>query len=446
MIDSKTVFTVGQLTRSLNDWFRADCRAIRIRGEVASITCASSGHWYFGLKDESAHIKAVMFRPRNVLAGFRPKVGDQVEVLAQLAVYEQRGELQLVVDVIKQSGQGSLYEQFVVLKAKLTEEGLFAAAHKRPLPRYVFNVGVVTSLQAAALADVRHALARRCPHIRHTVYHTAVQGEGAAEQIVSALQQANQARHDVLILCRGGGSLEDLWAFNLEVVVRAVADSPTTIVVGVGHETDVALAEFAADLRAATPTAAAELISLPTQQILGALLAQQDQLHRRVRQHIQAVAQRIDRAEFELITPSARVDTVRHQVELSVSKFESILHRKLQQFHHHLLSSQVKLSAKREAAEGAAHGQLVRLAQHVFHQRDVLLSASEARLSRLDGVLNAVSPARTLRRGYAYLQSVASGAIVSSVAHARAGDELKAQLNDGEMYLVAKENPIRTDD
>ena len=192
MIDLKTVFSVSQLARHLNDHLRNEFGSIRIQGEVASFTRASSGHWYLALKDESAQLKAVMFRQRNVLAGFFPAVGDKVEVLAQLAMYEQRGELQLIIDVMKKAGQGNLHEQYLQLKTKLTQEGLFDSARKRPLPSVVFNLGVITSLQAAALADVKQALARRAPHVEYSVYHTAVQGEQAAAQIIEALRKAER--------------------------------------------------------------------------------------------------------------------------------------------------------------------------------------------------------------------------------------------------------------
>ena len=287
MVDLKTVFSVSQFARHLNEYFRTEFGAIRIHGEVASFTKASSGHWYFGLKDSTAQLKAVMFRQRNILAGFLPAVGDKVEVLAQLAMYEQRGELQLIVDVIKKAGQGNLHEQYLQLKARMSQEGLFDLNRKKPVPSVVFNLGVVTSLQAAALADVKQALGRRAPHVDYTVYHTAVQGEQAAAQIIDALQKADAAGHEVLILCRGGGSLEDLWSFNIEAVVRAVATCKTPVVVGVGHESDVTLAEFAADLRAATPTAAAELISKPTQE----LLTQVQNLHNNLRRALRHRAQ-----------------------------------------------------------------------------------------------------------------------------------------------------------
>ncbi|BET25387.1 exodeoxyribonuclease VII large subunit [Limnobacter thiooxidans] len=435
MVDFKTVFSVSQFARHLNDHFRTEFGAIRIQGEVASFTRASSGHWYFGLKDSTAQLKAVMFRQRNILAGFLPAVGDKVEVLAQLAMYEQRGELQLIVDVMKKAGQGNLHEQYLQLKAKLSQEGLFDLNRKKPVPTVVFNLGVVTSLQAAALADVKQALARRAPHVKYTVYHTAVQGEQAAAQIIDALQKADAAGHEVLILCRGGGSLEDLWSFNIEAVVRAVAACKTPVVVGVGHESDVTLAEFAADLRAATPTAAAELISKPTQELLTQVHNLHSNLRRALRHRAQLLVQQLDRAEMRLLTPTAYVNALESKIHNALTRMPRLVQRQLQQHEAAVSNRGQSLTLEMRKAQALANQRSESAAAAIRMAQNRQLTAMESRLQRLGAVVEAVSPQRTLERGYAFLQPEVGDEVVRSVEQVKNGDNLRATLADGEIVL-----------
>lgn len=439
MVDLKTVFSVSQFARHLNEYFRTEFGAIRIQGEVASFTKASSGHWYFGLKDSTAQLKAVMFRQRNILAGFLPAVGDKVEVLAQLAMYEQRGELQLIVDVMKKAGQGNLHEQYLQLKARLSQEGLFDLNRKKPVPSVVFNLGVVTSLQAAALADVKQALARRAPHVDYTVYHTAVQGEQAAAQIIDALQKADAAGHEVLILCRGGGSLEDLWSFNIEAVVRAVAACKTPVVVGVGHESDVTLAEFAADLRAATPTAAAELISKPTQELLTQVQNLHNNLRRALRHRAQLLVQQVDRAEMRLLTPTAYVNSLESKIQNALNRMPRLVQRQLQQHETAASNLSQALSLEMGKTQVLANQRLESAAVVMHTAQNRHLTAMEGRLQRLGAVVEAVSPQRTLERGYAFLQPEGGEAVVRSVSQVETGDNLRATLADGEIVLNVRE-------
>ena len=233
-----------------------------ISGEVSNFTRAASGHWYFSIKDQQAQMRCVMFRGRAQYAEFTPREGDRIEVRAVVTMYEPRGEVQLNVEAVRRTGQGRLYEAFLRLKAQLESEGLFAPERKRPLPAHPRAIGIVTSLQAAALRDVLTTLARRAPHIPVIVYPAPVQGAGSAEKLVAAVETANARREvDVLLVCRGGGSIEDLWSFNDEALARAIAASELPVVSGVGHETDFTIADFAADVRAPTPTGAAELAS-----------------------------------------------------------------------------------------------------------------------------------------------------------------------------------------
>ncbi|MCR2747775.1 exodeoxyribonuclease VII large subunit [Limnobacter parvus] len=439
MIDFKTIFSVSQFARQLNDHFRTQFGAIRIQGEIASITRASSGHWYFGLKDDAAQLKAVMFRQRNVLAGFLPVVGDKVEILAQLAMYEQRGELQLIVDVIKKAGQGNLHEQYLQLKARLTQEGLFDSNRKKTLPTVVFNLGVVTSLQAAALADIKQALARRAPHVQYTVYHTAVQGEQAAAQIIDALQKADAAGHEAIVLCRGGGSLEDLWSFNIEAVVRAVAACKTPIVVGVGHESDVTLAEFAADLRAATPTAAAELISRPTRELLGEVDGLYNNLRRALRHRAQLLVQQVDRAELGLLTPTAYVNALEARLSNANGRLPRLVARHVRQHTDSLEQIGLALSAEITTSLDLAGKQSQRLNESINKAQKRRLVTLDSALQRWESIVEAVSPQRTLERGYAFLQPQRGNAVVRSINQIEAGDKLRATLADGEILVNVRE-------
>ncbi|HWJ93360.1 MAG TPA: exodeoxyribonuclease VII large subunit, partial [Telluria sp.] len=239
-----------------------------IGGEVSNFTRASSGHWYFTLKDDAAQVRAVMFRGRAQFAGFTPREGDKVEVRALVTLYGARGDYQINVEAIRRAGVGALYEAFLRLKEKLSAQGLFDQERKRALPLFTRSIGIVTSPQAAALRDVLTALRRRAPHVNIVLYPAPVQGQYAADKISDAIMTASRrAEVDVLLVCRGGGSIEDLWAFNEEVLARAIAASAVPVVSGVGHETDFTIADFVADLRAPTPSAAAELVVSTREQI-----------------------------------------------------------------------------------------------------------------------------------------------------------------------------------
>ncbi|MBN3729183.1 exodeoxyribonuclease VII large subunit, partial [Burkholderia sp. Ac-20379] len=259
------VIPVSALNRAIGSMLERSFPLSWVSGEVSNFTRAASGHWYFSIKDKDAQMRCVMFRGRAQHAPFTPREGDRIEVRALVTMYEPRGEVQLSVEAVRRTGQGRLFEAFLKLKAQLESEGLFAPERKRPLPAHPRAIGIVTSLQAAALRDVLSTLARRAPHIPVVVYPAPVQGAGAAEKLTEMVETANARRErdgtDVLIVCRGGGSIEDLWSFNDEALARAIAASELPVISGVGHETDFTIADFAADVRAPTPTGAAELVS-----------------------------------------------------------------------------------------------------------------------------------------------------------------------------------------
>jgi exodeoxyribonuclease VII large subunit len=408
----RMVWTVAGLVHAVSDALAARFSVCTVRGEISGFTRAASGHCYLSLKDAdggAALVRCAMFRRAASLLNFAPGDGQLVEVRGRLAVYEPRGELQFVIESMQRAGAGALYEQFLRLRHRLEGEGLFREERKRALPRYPSTLGVVTSLGAAALHDVLTALARRVPHLRVVIYPCLVQGADAPPSIVNALAAANTRDEvDLLILCRGGGSLEDLWAFNDERVVRAVVASRLPVLCGVGHETDVTLADLAADVRAPTPTAAAELASRSRLENLGQLEACAEVMTRRVHAVLDTLAQRLDRATVRLMRPADVVRRHGHRLDLLAQRLHGVAVRPVPR--HRTQCSE------RQARMGRAV--LVQLASH--RQRIVGL---QARLSALD-------PGRVLARGYAWLGD-ADGHPVTTTTALSIGQSITARLADG---------------
>lgn len=312
----ETVFSVSALNGAISTTLERTFPLIWVAGEVSNFTCAASGHWYFSLKDSAAQIRCVMFRMRAQSMSFVPANGDRIEVRALVTVYEPRGEVQLKIESIRRTGQGQLYEAFLQLKQKLESEGLFAASRKRELPPYPRTIGIVTSLQAAALQDVLTTLRRRAPHLSVIVYPSPVQGVEAAAKLAKMIECANQrAEVELLIICRGGGSLEDLWAFNEETLARAIAASHLPIVSGVGHETDFTIADFVADQRAPTPTGAAELVSPAREMLLRELEQSRRQLMRACARLVEGRAQQLDWLARGLLNPAERLRRQQNQLQ-----------------------------------------------------------------------------------------------------------------------------------
>jgi len=312
---STPVVTVRELNARVRTLLENKFETVWVAGELSNVKKAPSGHWYFCLKDAEAQVECAMFRGRAQFLDFRPENGQQVEVRARVTLYEARGQYQLVVDEIRRAGLGALYEAFEKLKARLEAEGLFAPERKRELPSFPRAIGVVTSPVGAAVRDVLTTLARRAPMIPVVVYPAQVQGEGAGAQVARAIAKANaRAECDVLIICRGGGSLEDLWAFNEEAVARAIVTSAIPVVSGVGHETDFSIADFVADVRAATPTAAAAAATPDTAALRGEVDARARRLARSVRRTLESAAQRLDHAGRRLLTPAERLERLRSRI------------------------------------------------------------------------------------------------------------------------------------
>jgi exodeoxyribonuclease VII large subunit len=315
---SREILTVGDLNRAIAQSLEDRFDTVWVGGEISNFKAYDSGHWYFSLKDEEGQIRCVMFRGRNSQVGFMPQSGDLVEVSASLGMYVPRGDIQLTIQTLRRAGMGGLYEAFLKLKAKLAKEGLFDEERKREIPTHPRSIGIITSPQAAALKDVLSTLARRAPHIPIVIYPTLVQGPDAPAGIIAALKAANQENAenvvDVILLVRGGGSIEDLWAFNDEQLAYAIAQSPIPVVSGVGHETDFTIADFVSDLRAPTPTGAAELAAPRKDQLLQELDALKQALLQRVNQRVEREAQTLDQLALRLSHALPNPDRMREQI------------------------------------------------------------------------------------------------------------------------------------
>jgi len=428
------VWGVAALLTALSDALQARFPVLTVQGELSGFTRAASGHCYFSLKDgdgQAAMLRCAMFRRAATLTDFSPRDGHAVEVRGRLALYEPRGELQFIVESMRRAGEGALYEQFLRLKARLEAMGLFDADRKRVPPPYARRIGVVTSAAGAALHDVLTALARRAPHAQVFLYPSPVQGAEAPPALVRALEAANaRADAEVLLLVRGGGSLEDLWAFNDERVVQAIARSALPVICGVGHETDITLADLAADVRAPTPTAAAELATVSRQQCLETLAALERQLHRRLEQRLDGASQRLDRLALRLARPGDALNRQRRRVDQLGQRLAQQLPRATGERAQRLALLAHRLDQLLPRA--AAHRQ-----QRLDHLQDRLTRAlpqqsrREAhRLEALGARLQALDPRQVLQRGFAWLDDGQGGAL-TSVSQLREGQSLRAVLADG---------------
>ena len=438
-LPEREIHSPSGLARRVRDLLEDAFPAVWIEGELSNCSRPASGHLYFTLKDQQAQIRCAMFRPKSTWLRFRP--GDGMHVLARgrVSLYEARGDFQLIVDQMEEAGEGALRRAFEALKARLAAEGLFDAAHKRPLPALPRRIGVVTSASGAALRDVLSVLARRMPLVQVEVLPVPVQGRDAAAAIVAMLAAASRAgRHDVLLLTRGGGSLEDLWPFNEEPVARAIRASATPVVSAVGHETDFTIADFAADLRAPTPSAAAELL-VPDQQELARRLQQARQRAQHLRRRmLEGRAQHLDHlfARLGAQRPAARLARAGERLEALRHRLAVRIEGHLQQRSNRLVQLWARLRAQAPAAlVRAGSMQASACAERLAASMNASLTARAERVASLARALNAVSPLATLERGYAILFEQASGHVVRRVDQAGPGQALRARLADGELRL-----------
>jgi len=434
----RDIYTVSRLNREIRTLLETGFPAIWLEGEISNLARPASGHLYFSLKDEAAQVRCAMFRNRNLLLRFNPENGMQIMVRARVSLYEARGEYQLIVEHMEEAGDGALRRAFDELKHKLDQAGLFAAEHKKVLPRFPQRIGIITSPTGAAIRDIVTTLRRRFPAIPLLVYPVQVQGEGSAPSIIQAIETATRRNEcDVLILARGGGSLEDLWSFNDEGVARAIYDCPIPVVAGIGHEVDITIADFVADVRAPTPTAAAELVS-PSQfeweqkfeqMTLRLTRLMQQQLRNSEQQvtwlrkrlphpqrYLQSVAQRLD--EMEVRRNNAMRNLQRHQLarlhtlQEQLQQHNPLYKLRQLQIHNHQLATRL-----------------------TYVMRQGLHSAGQS-LQHLAHALETVSPLATLGRGYAIVTTATDSRVITDVKQVTLHSRIRARLHHGRFTAV----------
>ncbi|CAH1749219.1 Exodeoxyribonuclease 7 large subunit [Thauera humireducens] len=427
------ILTVSALNRLAREALEAALPLMWIAGEISNLTRAASGHLYFTLKDANAQVRCAMWRNRAQLLAFRPENGMRVEVRALATLYEARGDYQLNVETIRPAGIGDLAEAFRRLKDKLAAEGLFDPAGRLQLPRFPRGIGIVTSPAAAALRDVLVTLQRRAPHVPVVLYPAPVQGADAAGRLLDALMAAGRRAPgdgiDVLLLVRGGGSLEDLWSFNDEALARAIHACPLPVVSGVGHETDFTIADFVADLRAPTPTGAAELATAGWHAATGETAAIAGRLQRSIARRLEGLEQRVDRASLRLVHPRERLRRAADELEVQGKRLRRAMHHQIERAHFRQAALDLRLAGARPMLSpkldrlAVLEGRLERAA----HQ---LLAARHSRLEALESHLQHLSPESVLARGYAIARD-ADGNVLRSTRQVTNEDVVDVQLADG---------------
>ena len=431
----RNILSVAKLNKMVGQMLKSQIGQVWINAEISNFVAAASGHWYFTLKDQQAQVKSAMFKGANGRVTRRPKEGDSVLVRANVGLYEPRGDYQIIVEHLEFDGAGALKQQYEQLKAKLQQEGLFATQTKQALPQKISTVGIVTSATGAALHDILTVLERRNPAINVIVYPSQVQGVGAAEQIVNAIFIANRRREvDILIVGRGGGSLEDLWSFNEENVARAIFGSHLPIVSAVGHEVDVTIADFVADMRAATPSQAAELVSKDLNEIQDgiALLTQRLQL---------SISNKLNQLDYQhqLLTSRLQQNHPQHRLQQQIQRVDQLSIQL-----HHGLQSRLQLAQQRQQSLAhrlqrispvhrvtRAQQQSQSLQQRLNQAMDGQLQQQQQRFARVTGILNSVSPLATLSRGYSI--SFVDDKVVMDPKDVQPGDTLKTKLANGDI-------------
>ncbi len=433
-LQSPAIFTVTRLNQTVRSLLEREMGQVWITGEISNFTQPASGHWYFTLKDDTAQVRGAMFRNSNRRVTFRPQHGQQVLVRASVTLYDPRGDYQIIVESMQPAGEGLLQQKYEQLKAALSAEGLFDQQFKQPLPIPAHCIGVITSKTGAALHDILHVLRRRDPSLPVVIYPTAVQGDDAPGQIVRAIELANARQEcDVLIVGRGGGSLEDLWSFNDERVARAIFASRIPVVSAVGHETDVTIADFVADLRAPTPSAAAEIVSRNQTELL---------------RQIQSAQQRLEMAmDFFIANRTRRFTQLNHRLQqqhpqLRLARQQTVL-EKLRQRMRVALDSQLKQATQRQRRVAQrlnqqnpqpriwrAQTRIQQLEYRLAESLRAQLSVTRERFGKAVTHLEAVSPLSTLARGYS-VTTAADGKVLKQAKQVRTGDTLTTRLADG---------------
>lgn len=434
-LPERDVWTVSRLNREVRLMLETGLPALWIEGEVSNLARPASGHLYFSLKDEAAQVRCVMWRSTALKLAVSPRNGMQLLLRARLSVYEPRGEYQLVTEYAEEAGEGALRRRFEALKAKLRDEGLFAAEAKRALPALPRRIGVVTSPSGAAVRDILHILKRRFPAVPVIIYPTPVQGEGAAAKIAAALETASRrAECDVLILARGGGSLEDLWSFNEEVVARAIRASAIPVVSGVGHEVDFTIADFAADLRAPTPSGAAELVVPDALEWLRRLNKDAGRLRNAMARQLGGLAQKLDwqRRRLGATHPGHRLRQHGQRLDELEGRLRRAVDNTLISRQRRLAHANAVLVAQSPARRvQAARERVEDLGRRLRTTTHYRLQTLQARVDAAGHALHTVSPLATLERGYAIVTDPRDGAVLRDAGQLAAGDRLEVRLARG---------------
>lgn len=435
--DPRRVFSVSQLNEESRRLLEGALPSVWVEGEISNFQAASSGHWYFSLKDAGAQIRCAMFRGRNIRARLRPANGDSVLVRGGISLYAARGEYQLIAEEIEAAGLGALQRALEALRRQLAAEGLFEEARKRALPAYPVHLGVVSSTAGAALHDILTVLRRRYPLLCVTVFPVMVQGADAGRQVADAIGAANRLAAtldpplDVLLVGRGGGSAEDLQAFNEEIVVRAIHASALPVISAVGHETDFTLADFVADVRAPTPSAAAELLSPDREQLIAVVSAQGLRLQQMITRRIMQHEERLRWLSRRLRHPGSRLRDQAQRLDELEARLRNAMRQGLRNAESRVLGARTRLAARNPAATLVDRerllGQLNRRLQSAIR---ATLSARQGRLAACARLLDSVSPLATLDRGYAIV-SAADGSVVQDAASVAAGSRIRARLARG---------------
>ncbi|WP_155275077.1 exodeoxyribonuclease VII large subunit [Gallibacterium anatis] len=431
-----TIYSISQLNRLAKEILEQELGSLWLSGEISNFTQPVSGHWYFTLKDKNAQVRAAMFRMRNLRVNFKPQNGMQVVVRANISLYEPRGDYQIIVESMQPAGEGLLQQQFEQLKMKLAAEGLFAQQYKKEIPAHCRKIGVITSASGAALHDILQILRRRNPALEVIIYPTLVQGKEAAQDIVASIEIANKRQEcDVLIVGRGGGSLEDLWCFNEEIVARAIFASQIPIISAVGHETDVTIADFVADLRASTPSAAAELLSRDQKELWQKIDYLQQRLEIAFTYKLNRYLQRLERLQLRLKNqhPQARLQLQWQQYFYLQQRLKQAIADYLQRRQQLQASlsqrlSQLPLTLQIETQQRTLNHWQTRLQTAI----NTFLQHQQHKLANLGGRLDNISPLKVLQRGYTVTTSLDTK-LVSSIQQVTIGQEIATRTVDGKL-------------
>jgi exodeoxyribonuclease VII large subunit len=431
------VFTVTQLNQRAKQLLEITFSSIKVEGEISNLSRPSSGHWYFTLKDKGAQVRCAMFRSRTAQVKFQPKEGDQIVVRGKVSLYENRGDYQLIVDAMKPAGEGQLQQAFIQLKQKLGAEGLFATESKQALPPQIKRIAVITSPTGAAIHDILTVLKRRFPAIEVDIYPVQVQGKEAAQQIIWSINQANtDGRADVIIAGRGGGSIEDLWCFNDENLARTIFHSRLPIVSAVGHEVDFTIADFVADVRAPTPSAAAEMLSPDQKDYWQRLVVLTSQLEKSIKQQLQNKQWQLQSAQRGLQHPGDKLAQYAQTLDMLELRMQQSQKNRLNILQNRLTNSQQKLQQQSPANTlQKFETQLSYLQQRLNSGIKQTIINKKERLKQHALLLNAVSPLQTLGRGYAILQTE-SDVVIRDSHEVKKGDLVFARIGRGKLSLI----------